>query len=91
MTDGGAYKAIRFDVRQDSLLLQWRNSYLELKGQVIKKVGGGNYADADLNTLIHNAIPRMFSNVKLSIGGKIVENVDHVGHVSSLIYNVLYP
>ena len=90
MTDGGAYKAIRFDVRQDNLLLHWRNSYLELRGQVVKKTGGGTYGDDDLITLIHNAIPHMFSNVKLSIGSTTVENVDHPGHVSSLIYNVLY-
>ena len=91
MTDGGAYKAIRFDVRQDNLLLHWRNSYLELNGKVVKKDDGSDYGDTDLITLIHNAIPHMFSNVKLSIGSKTVENVDHPGHVSSLMYNVLYP
>ena len=90
MTDGGAYKAIRFDVRQDNLLLHWRNAYLELRGQVVKKADGSVYGDDDLITLIHNAIPHMFSNVKLSIGSTTVENVDHPGHVSSLIYNVLY-
>ena len=90
MTDGAAYKAIRFDVRQDNLLLHWRNSYLELRGQVVKKEDGSAYGDADLITLIHNAVPHMFSNVKLSIGSTTVENVDHPGHVSSLIYNVLY-
>ena len=90
MTDGGAYKAIRFDVRQDNLLLHWRNSYLELSGQIVKKSNGTAYGDDDLITLIHNAIPHMFSNVKLSIGSTTVENVDHPGHVSSLIYNILY-
>ena len=90
MTDGGAYKAVRFDVRQDNLLLHWRNSYLELKGQLVKKSNGRAFGEADLITLIHNAIPHMFSNVKLSIGSTTVETVDHPGHVSSLIYNVLY-
>ena len=90
MTDGSAYKAIRFDVRQDNLLLHWHNSYLELKGQVVKEADGGTYGDKDLITLIHNAIPHMFSNVKLSIGSTTVENVDHPGHVSSLIYDILY-
>ena len=90
MTDGSAYKAIRFDVRQDNLLLHWHNSYLELKGQVVKEADDGAYGDNDLITLIHNAIPHMFSNVKLSIGSTTVENVDHPGHVSSLIYDILY-
>ena len=64
MTDGTEYKAVRFDVRQDSLLLHSRNSYLELKGQLVKKADGKPYGDTDLITLIHNAIPHMFSNVK---------------------------
>ena len=33
----------------------------------------------------------MFSNVKLTVGSHTVENVNHPGHVSSLIYDVLYP
>ena len=37
LTDGSAYKTIRFNVRQDNLLLHWRNSYLELQGQVFQK------------------------------------------------------
>ena len=90
MTDGSAYKAIRFNVRQDNLLLHWRNSYLELRGQVVKKTDGAAYGDDELITLIHNAVPHMFSNVKLSIGSTTVENVDQPGHVSSLIYNILY-
>ena len=48
------------------------------------------YGDDDLITLIHNAIPHMFSNVKLTIGNKLVENVNQVGHVSSMMYGVLY-
>ena len=91
LTDGGEYKTLRFNVRQDNLLLHWTNAYIELKGKLVKKVGGAAYADADLITLTHNAVPLMFTNVKLTIGNKIVEDVNEVGHVSSMIYNVLYP
>ena len=91
LTDGGEYKTLRFNVRQDNLLLHWTNAYIELKGKLVKKVGGAVYADADLITLTHNAVPLMFTNVKLTIGNKIVEDVNEVGHVSSMIYNVLYP
>ena len=49
------------------------------------------YDDADLITLTHNAVPLMFSNVKLTIGNKMIENVNEVGHVSSMMYDVLYP
>ena len=76
MTDGGAYKAVRFNVRQNNLLLHWTNSFLELKGQIIKKTGEAYKENASL-TLIHNAIPHRFSNVKLTIGSTTIENVDH--------------
>ena len=90
LTDGSEYKTIRFNVRQDNLLLHWTNSYLVLHGQLVKKQDDTAYGDDDLITLTHNAIPHMFSNVKLTVGNKLVENVNEVGNVSSMIYNVLY-
>ena len=90
LTDGNEYKTIRFNIRQDNLLLHWTNAYLALEGQLVKKTGGTAYGDNDLITLIHNAIPHMFSNVKLSIGNRVVENINQIGHVSSMIYDVLY-
>ena len=91
LTDGSEYKTIRFNVRQDNLLLHWINSYLTLEGQLVKKDDGAVYANTQLIALIHNAIPHMFSNVKLTVGNKLVENVNQIGHVSSLMYDVLYP
>ena len=91
LTDASAYKSIRFNIRQDNLLLHWRNAYLELKGQVVQKTGGGVFTDGSHIAMIHNAIPHMFANVKLSIGNQLVENINQVGHVSSMMYNVLYP
>ena len=90
LTDGSAYKTIRFNVRQDNLLLHWRNAYLELKGQVVQKADGNPFPDNSKITLIHNAVAHMFSNVKLTVGNQLVENINHVGHVSSMMYDVLY-
>ena len=64
---------------------------MELHGQLVKQADGTAYVDGDLITLIHNAVPHMFSNVKLTVGNQTVENVNQVGHVSSLIYDTLYP
>ena len=91
LTDGTEYKTIRFNIRQDNLLLHWRNAYMELHGQLVQLADGNAYADASLITLIHNAIPHMFSNVKLTVGNQLIENINQVGHVSSLIYDTLYP
>ena len=90
LTDGNAYKSIRFNVRQDNLLLHWKNSYMEIHGQLVKKTDGGTYAAGDLITFIHNGIAHLFDNVKLTVGGQQIENVNHVGHVSSMIYDVLF-
>ena len=90
LTDGSEYKTVRFNIRQDNLLLHWRNSYMELHGQLVKANDDSAYTAAALITLIHNAIPHMFSNVKLTVGNQMVENVNQVGHVSSLIYDTLY-
>ena len=59
MTDGGEYKVLRFNIRQDNLLLHWTNAYIELKGKLVKKEGGTAYADGSLITLTHNAIPKL--------------------------------
>ena len=90
LTDGGAYKTIRFNIQQDNLLLHWVNSYLELHGQVVKKADSTPYADNAQIALIHNAIPHMFANAKLTIGNQTVETINNVGHVSSMIYDVLF-
>lgn len=91
MTDGAAYKTIRFDVRQDNLLLHWRNAYLELKGRVYKQAGDNvAFGNDDNIVMIHNATPHLFSSVRLSVGSKTMESVNAPGHVSSMIYNVLY-
>ena len=91
LTDGSEYKTLRFNIRQDNLILHWTNAYLVLEGQLVKKADGTAYAGTEMISMIHNAVPHMFSNCKLSINDKVVEDVNQVGHVSSMIYNVLFP
>ena len=91
LTDASAYKSVRFNIRQDNLLLHWKNAYLELKGRIVKKTDGTAYASGSRIALIHNAIPHLFANVKLTIGNQLVENINQIGHVSSMMYDVLYP
>ena len=81
LTDGSEYKTLRFNIRQDNLILHWTNAYLVLEGQLVKKVGGTDYAGTEMISMIHNAVPHMFSNCKLSINDKVVEDVNEVGHV----------
>ena len=62
---------------------------MELHGQVVQKADDTEYADNALIALIHNAIPHMFANAKLNVGNQTVETINNVGHVSSMLYNVL--
>ena len=48
LTDCGKYKTLRFDVRQDNLLLHWTNAYIELKGKLVKKQGGAAYTELQI-------------------------------------------
>ena len=88
LTDTSAFKTIRFSIRQENLLLHWRYSYLEVQGQLVKEDGKAYEADSKI-ALIFNAIPHMFNNAKLTIGTQTVENVNVVGHVSSMMHYVL--
>ena len=90
LTDGNAYKTVRFNIRQENLLLHWRNSRLEIHGQVVKKVDNQAFDAGSHIALIHNGIVHLFDNVKLTIRGQQVENVNQVGHVSSMLYDVLF-
>ena len=79
LTDASEYKTIRFNIRQDNLILHWTNSYMVLDGNLVKKADDGAYTGTEMISLIHNAIPHMFSNCKLSISNKVIENVNKSG------------
>ena len=84
LTDGSAYKTVRFNIQQDNLLLYWVKSYLELHEQVVQKADDTEYADNALIALIHNAIPHMFANAKLNVGNQTFETRNNIGHVPSM-------
>ena len=90
LTDAAEFKSVRFQMVQENLLLHWKYAYLEIHGQ-LKDTAGTEYTDASLIAPIFNAIPHLFSNAKFSVGTRVVENVNQVGHVSSLMHYVLYP
>ena len=90
LSDGTEYRSVRFNIKQDNLLLHWTNSYLTLEGKLVKRADGTVYGNNDMITLIHNAVPHMFSNVKLTIGNQTVENINSVGYVSSMMFDVLH-
>ena len=90
LTDAAEFKSVRFQMVQENLLLHRKYAYLEIHGQ-LKDTAGTVYTDDSNIAPIFNAIPHLFSNAKLTIGTRVVENINQVGHVSSLMHYVLYP
>ena len=43
LTDTSEFKTIRFSMRQENLLIHWRNSYLEIHGQIVTKATGAAF------------------------------------------------
>ena len=91
LTDGSEYKTIRFNIRQDNLMLHFTNAYLEIHGQLLQKTTGAVMPTGAKITMIHNAIPHLFDNVKITVDNQLVENVNQPGHVSSMLFNILFP
>ena len=58
--------------------------------KVVKKANSTAYADNAQIALIYNAISHMFANARLTIGNQTVETITKMGHVSSMIYDVLF-
>ena len=90
LTDAAEFKSVRFQMVQENLLLHWKYAYLEIHGRLTDNTGTV-YTDAAIIAPIFNAIPHLFSNAKFSIGTRVVESINQVGHVSSLMHYVLYP
>ena len=67
------------------------NAFLEIDGQIVKKADGSTFPPTSVIAFIHNAIPHLFSNVKLTVGNVTVENLNHPGYMSSMLYNVIFP
>ena len=87
LTDTSEYKTIRFSVNQENILCHWKNSFLELRGHLKPKTeGAADYTKTAKIAFIMNAIPHMFSNAKLTLGSRVIEAINNVGHVSSMMH-----
>ena len=90
LTDTSEYKTIRFSVNQENIFCHWKNAFLELRGHLKPKTGEPKTFDKKAKiAFIMNAIPHMFSNAKLTLGSRVIEAINNVGHVSSLMHYTL--
>ena len=71
---------------QDQFL---HNSYLLIEGNILI-ADDTRYADADLIALTNNGLVYLFSSLKLTLAGQMVEHVNYPGHATSLFGLVSY-
>ena len=88
LTDTSEYKTIRFSVHQENILLHWKNSFLDLRGHLVRK-DKKPVTKEDKVAFIFNAIPHLFSNAKLTLGSRVIEAINDLGHVSSMLHYTL--
>ena len=64
--------------------LYLHNSYLLIEGDVLK-ADDTRYADADLIALTNNGLVYLFSSLRLTLAGQMVEHVNYPGQATSLL------
>ena len=64
--------------------LHLHNSYLLIEGDVVK-ADSTRHADADLIVLTNNGLMFLFSSMKLTLAGQMVEPVNYPGQAPSLL------
>ena len=61
-----------------------RRSWLQFEGNLVKEAGT-EYADNDAITLINNAIPFLFDNIRYDLSGQEVESIFNPGQASTML------
>ena len=64
--------------------LHIHNGYLLIEGDVLK-ADNTRYADTDLIALTNNGLVYLFSSLKLTLAGQMVEHVNYPGQATSLL------
>ena len=71
-------------IEKQDQFLQLHNNYLLIEGDVLK-ADDTRYTDADLIALTNNGLVHLFSSLKLTLAGQMVEHVNYPGQATSLL------
>ena len=75
---------ITITIENQDQFLHLHNSYLLIEGDVLK-ADSTRYAYADLVALTNNGLMYLFSSMKLTLAGQMVEHVNYPGQATSLL------
>ena len=79
----GVNGEIRIVVENQDLFTHPHNSYLQVKGALVK-ADGTSYANTDKISFVNNAVAYMFSSLRYQIGDKTVDEINYPGFASTM-------
>ena len=84
-------RVIQIDINASDTYLQTSDSYLVIKGQLVRADNNNPYpVDAEI-ALVNNAMMYLFSNIKYTVGGKIMEQISDPGQITSMLAYLSQP
>ena len=81
---------IRIYIETQDLYTHPSESYLQIKGQLVK-ADGSAYANADSITLTNNALMYCFSQIKYELGTQEIESIANPGPATTMLGLLKYP
>ena len=75
---------ITITIENQDQFLHLHNSYLLIEGDVLK-ADSTRYTHTDLITLMNNGLMYLFSSMKLTLAGRMMEHVNYPNQASSLL------
>ena len=66
-------------------------SYMEVKGQLVRADNDAAFGENVQIGLINNAVMYMFSNIQYRVGGQVMETINYPGHTSSILGYLSFP
>ena len=82
---------IEIDVPAGDAYYRPSDSFINIKGRLIRADNDQAYARDVQIGLINNALMYLFENIQYSLGGKIVERLNYPGHTTSILGYLSYP
>ena len=75
---------IRIVVENQDLFTHPHDSYLQVKGMLVKAADGAAYAAGDKIALVNNAVGYLFTSLRYLIGDKTVDEINYPGFASTM-------
>jgi len=82
---------IRIAIETQDLFTHPSESYLFFDGKLVKNANDAAYADADVITLINNAMKHLFNNIKYQLSGQEIESLFHPGQATTMLELLKFP